>query len=477
MAEPAISPQLAARRANLQKAQAVPREIRYRMTEKRLAACRRNLAKARAVPREIRFRPTEKRLAANRANLCKAREKARTEGATLRHGMSCRTLQASLAAAGETLQAFEGFFRRFADLFRPKDKMETTLVQGLAHASWRRLRAFRVRARWEARKLAQVLREFQRRRRAREAREAEDEQERRCRIAELRSAPAGGTQPVPRLPDHADLKVGATEKRAEDLDRRSALREMRIAAERRECVLRILAVFYECARTWRNIQTLNRRIVCLLHLLLTLKLIPHEELSLHGLGEKTFDKVLSQSSEAMGNPLLSPSRMHAPARSGAMRKPGCAPERWRVPSASSRDERLEQPETWQEMFTAALGTLDEEELELVAQAAAAAWQRLELFRNRAQKEAEALEKILNAPAASANSLRAAAMALVRAFGDELAMIREAQRLEEQLESSLERLLLMHDGKLHPAQGAAGGREAGDTATSAGVARAAWGVVA
>src|SRR5581483_947823 len=113
------SRQLAARRANLAKARALPKAIRYRMTEKRLAACRRNLARARAVPREIRFRPTEKRLAANRANLVKAREKARTEGATLRHGMSCRTLQASLAAAGETLQAFEGFFRRFADLFRP----------------------------------------------------------------------------------------------------------------------------------------------------------------------------------------------------------------------------------------------------------------------------------------------------------------------------------------------------------------------
>jgi hypothetical protein len=474
MSEPALSPQLAARRANLQKAQAVPTEIRYRMTEKRLAACRRNLAKARAVPREIRFRPTEKRLAANRANLCKAREKARTEGATLRDGMSCRTIEASLAAAGETLRAFEAFSRRFADLFRPKDEREATLVQGLAQASWRRLRAFRVRARREVRKLAQVLHEFRWRRRAREASEASNHSTPDVPRPPERERTSPGDSSSATPPEHEKQKTPAAQNKG---SRSDVWREMRIAAERRECVLRILAVFYECARTWRNIQTLNRRIVCLLHLLLTLKLIPHEELSLHGLGEKTFDKVLNQSSEAMGNPLFSPSRMQAPAGPGAVRKPGCAPGRWRTPSASSWDERLEQPKTWQEVFAAALGALDDEELELVAQAAAAAWQRLELFRNRAQMEAAALEQILNAPAASANSLRAAATAIARAFGEELAMIREAQRLEEQLESSLERLLLKHDRKLHPAQGAEGGREAGHAAASATGARAELGVFA
>ena len=108
MSEPAVSPQLAARRANLEKAQAVPKQVRYRMTEKRLAACRRNLEKARAVAPEIRFRRTEKRLEANRANLRKAREHARVTGATLRHGMSCRTLEESLAGAVGEAQAGPG---------------------------------------------------------------------------------------------------------------------------------------------------------------------------------------------------------------------------------------------------------------------------------------------------------------------------------------------------------------------------------
>ena len=158
LSEPAASPQLAARRANLEKGQAVPKQVRYRMTEKRLAACWRNLEKARAVAPEIRFRRTEKRLEANRANLRKACERARVTGATLRHGMSCRTLEESLAGAGETLEALQSFFRRLEALFWPGDKMETKLVRGFAQASWRRLRAFRLRARWQRRKLAQVLR-------------------------------------------------------------------------------------------------------------------------------------------------------------------------------------------------------------------------------------------------------------------------------------------------------------------------------
>jgi len=108
MSEAAASPQLAARRANLEKAQAVPKQVRYRMTEKRLAACWRNLEKARAVAPEIRFRRTEKRLEANRANLRKAREHARVTGATLRHGMSCRTLEESLAGAVGEAQAGPG---------------------------------------------------------------------------------------------------------------------------------------------------------------------------------------------------------------------------------------------------------------------------------------------------------------------------------------------------------------------------------
>jgi hypothetical protein len=425
------SRQLAARRANLAKARALPKAIRYRMTEKRLAACRRNLARARAVPREIRFRPTEKRLAANRANLVKARERARVEGATLRHGMSCRTLEASLAGAGETLEALQAQFKRFEATFEPQDEFEAALVHGLAEASWRRRRAFRLVARRERRKLAQVLSLFASRRRAREASEAG-----RAgglgsgETAERQQAFGGEMPPVERW-----------------------VQEARRVAEARECVLRVLDVFYECANLWKNVLILNRRITCLVHLLLTLKEIPHAGLNLSGVGERTLAKVLSQSRQAMGNPLLAPSQLLPGSKSGAARRRRSRPPRRPACPADIEETRLDGPQAWREHFAAALGALDEEEREMVVRIAGAAWERLELFRKRAQKEAAELEHLLSAPAPGARTawMGMAGVQVACTFNIEPAFMEEAEKLQGQICGWLEKLLVTRSRRLDPVQ--------------------------
>jgi hypothetical protein len=427
------SRQLATRRANLAKARALPKAIRYRMTEKRLAACRRNLAKARAVPREIRFRPTERRLAANRANLVKARERARAEGATLRHGMSCRTLEASLAGAGETLDALKAQFKRFELLFEPEDGFEAALVHGLAEASWRRRRAFRLVARRERRKLAQVLSLFASRRRAREAGAASG--------ARVLTGGAGG---APQQPEAQAFG-------AEPAPVERWIQEARRVAEARECVLRVLGVFYECATLWKNVLILNRRITCLVHLLLTLKDIPHAGLNLTGLGERTLAKVLSQPRPTLGNPLLAPSRLLPGSKSGTAGRRRSRPPRGPACPAALEETRLDGPEAWREHFTAALGALDEEEREMVARIAQAAWERLELLRKRAQKEAEELEHWLSAPAPGARRawMGMAGVQAACTFNLEPAFMEEAEKLQRQIGGWLEKLLVTRSRKLDP----------------------------
>ncbi|HWT78882.1 MAG TPA: hypothetical protein VN648_08760, partial [Candidatus Methylomirabilis sp.] len=124
---------LRANRANLEKARAVPREIRARMTEKRLAACRANLAKGRAAKQKLRESPDPD---------------------------IWPSLQASLRTAGEKLEDFRAHLKKFQRGLRPRDGMEMRLVRGLAEAAWRRLRVFRGQARREAREVAAVLRRF-----------------------------------------------------------------------------------------------------------------------------------------------------------------------------------------------------------------------------------------------------------------------------------------------------------------------------
>ncbi len=162
-----ISPKvLAANRANLLKANAVPKAIRYRPTDRRLAACRANLLKANAVPKAIRYQPTARRLAACRANLLKAQavlkaagEDSPAYGSCFRHGLYCLSLRRSLGLAGERGEEYEGHLSLFDRAFAPQDEEEKKLVRGMGETAWRRLRAWRGQAHWERRSLEYRLAE------------------------------------------------------------------------------------------------------------------------------------------------------------------------------------------------------------------------------------------------------------------------------------------------------------------------------
>src|SRR3989454_2478390 len=128
----------------------------YTVTAKVLAACRTNLQKANAVPKSLRYRPTPRRLAACRRNLEKAHATLRAAGnrspaygTSFRHGLYCVLLGRSLELAGESREDFREHIELFDHAFAPRDHEEARLVRAIAETAWRRLRAFRGQGRWE----------------------------------------------------------------------------------------------------------------------------------------------------------------------------------------------------------------------------------------------------------------------------------------------------------------------------------------
>ncbi len=142
-----------------------PKRKRKRVpTALELAARRSNLLKARAAPKEIIYRPTAKRRAASLANIQKAIAVRKTpEGnlATrlnaLKHGLFAHRIEDSVARLGESREEFRAHLRLFERFYIPEDDLEKKLVRRLAETTWRRLRLFRAQARWEADRLKQVL--------------------------------------------------------------------------------------------------------------------------------------------------------------------------------------------------------------------------------------------------------------------------------------------------------------------------------
>ncbi len=134
------------------------------LTARELAARRANLQKARAAPREA-YRPTEERLRASRANLEKAiAARRRPEGNAaarlnaLKHGLFAKqTLAASVDRLREDKEEFAAHLCFFERVFVPADKEEKRIVKGLAEAVWRRLRLFRAQASWEMERLERIF--------------------------------------------------------------------------------------------------------------------------------------------------------------------------------------------------------------------------------------------------------------------------------------------------------------------------------
>jgi hypothetical protein len=137
---PLSASELAARRANLEKARAAS-SGGYRRTEKRLQASRANLEKA---------------IAARRApeGITSARLNA------LKHGLFAKqTVAASVTRLEEDKEEFARHLRLFERVFLPADEEEKTIVKGLAETVWRRLRFFRAQACWEKERLHRIFAE------------------------------------------------------------------------------------------------------------------------------------------------------------------------------------------------------------------------------------------------------------------------------------------------------------------------------
>jgi len=136
------------------------------LTARDLAARRANLEKAHAASRGA-YRPTEKRLRASRANLAKAIAARRSpEGNAaarlnaLKHGLFARrTVRDSVAWLGEDPAEFERHLALFDRIFIPGDEEEKAIVRGLAETVWRRLRFFHAQARWETERLHRTFAE------------------------------------------------------------------------------------------------------------------------------------------------------------------------------------------------------------------------------------------------------------------------------------------------------------------------------
>jgi hypothetical protein len=136
------------------------------LTARELAARRANLAKARAAPRDP-YRPTEKRLETSRANLAKAvAARRRPEGNAaarlnaLKHGLFAKqTLAESVDRLGEDREEFAQHLLLFDRVFVPGDDEEKRIVRRLAETVWRRLRSFSAQACWEKEKLHRMFAE------------------------------------------------------------------------------------------------------------------------------------------------------------------------------------------------------------------------------------------------------------------------------------------------------------------------------
>jgi len=121
--KPLTARELAARRANLEKAWAASRGA-YRATEKRLQASRADIEKA------IAARRSPEGNASVRLN-------------ALKHGLFARrTVAASVAWLGEDPAEFERHLALFDRMFIPGNEEEKAIVRGLEETVWRRFLFF-----------------------------------------------------------------------------------------------------------------------------------------------------------------------------------------------------------------------------------------------------------------------------------------------------------------------------------------------
>jgi hypothetical protein len=138
---------------------------KYRLSPEALAARRANLERARAAPKEVVYRATEKRQSASRANLKKAiaarkspQGNASARMNALKHGLDGKKVAESVARLGEDAAEFSEHLESFKRFFRPQGYVEAELVRRLAETFWRRLRLYAAQVATEKRIVRQYTR-------------------------------------------------------------------------------------------------------------------------------------------------------------------------------------------------------------------------------------------------------------------------------------------------------------------------------
>jgi len=134
----------------------LPRGRGRPLSEAALAARRANLLKARAAPRDRIYRRTRRRREASRRNIQLAlawrrspEGNARARLNAFQHGLAAKTSPELRAALGESPEDFARHLELISRVFLPRDKEEGRLVERLAQATWQHIRVFRAQARLE----------------------------------------------------------------------------------------------------------------------------------------------------------------------------------------------------------------------------------------------------------------------------------------------------------------------------------------
>jgi hypothetical protein len=127
---------------------------KYTVSDKVLAANRRNLEKANAVPKSIRYRATARRLASCHANLQKAQAAQRDPQHPRRrgqmgHGLHVADVGRTASQAGERREDLDRHRALFLKTFSGS-RQQSRLARALADIFWRRWRALA----WEAKREA-----------------------------------------------------------------------------------------------------------------------------------------------------------------------------------------------------------------------------------------------------------------------------------------------------------------------------------
>lgn len=138
---------------------------KYTVTDRVLAACRANLERANAVPREIRFRSTEKRRHACHHNLtlaliAKKRDRSPRYATCFRNGWYVADPERALGLVGATPEEYHDHLEAWRREIAPRDAEEEKLAHAIGMLSWRWIAGVRLECDLETLKIYRLLDEL-----------------------------------------------------------------------------------------------------------------------------------------------------------------------------------------------------------------------------------------------------------------------------------------------------------------------------